>query len=602
MNSQDRRLQLLWLSLLLASLALGLVRLSVTAGDTLPPGTFAGPCASWQPVNDPAFGMPSNFDSNGNPISTTVPFNSEEGFEAATFNGQLYVGMEADNKFGARLWRTKAGVFIPAGQADWEEVAADALGRPFGNAVITQNDHIDSLAVFKGALYASTANRSGSYLGTRVYRSATGAPNSWTQVNTDGFGDVNNTNFKDMVVFNVGGTEWLCGGTANGPLGAQVWCTTDGSAWVQKNVAGFGSVDNAMIASTGIFSGALYVGLVNGMGGNVWRTADLATWTHVFTIPVEGARVEIIGALGDYLYISSGATDGTGSTDPHIRIYRSASGDFGTWDVVAKNIREGDAHNTRTVVDGATTYNGALYVSVMNATTGAELWRTTEGITWTQINPDGFGDADTFAAQMVTFNGYLYAWTSDYTHGQRVLRSACPIVQPQTVTGTGPLDFPGVGAIFTMTSGVAEAITVSVLPGAFPTTQVAQRPVARTYHLAVAPATATFTGDLTLSYFPEELALSQAASNTLYLTRWDGAQWVDCPFAQRARDSATRRVTCRNVSEFSTWVIAGDGGAPSSIAPALRSAGRSPAVELGAAALASLGIWTLWRTRRRGVR
>jgi len=600
MNSQNRRFPLLGLSLALAGLALGLVRLSVTAGDTLPPGTFAGDCAAWQPVNDPAFGMPSNFDSNGNPISTAIPYQSEDGFEVVTFNGQLYVGMEADNKFGARLWRTQAGVFIPAGQSDWEEVAADTQGRPFGNAVIAQNDHIDSLAVFKGVLYASTANRSGYSLGTRVYSSATGAANSWAPVITDGFGDVNNTNFKDMVVFNVEGTDWLCGGTANGMTGAQVWCTTDGVTWFQKNVSGFGNSNNALIASTGVFGDELYVGVAHeGQFGSVWRTADLLTWTQVFTA-ASGARVEIVGSLGNDLYIASGVMGMTTTNEfLYIRLYRSASGDPGTWERVS-TIGKDDVHNTRTIVDGATTYNGALYVSTMNVQTGVELWRTTEGATWTQVNADGFGDADTFAAQMTAFNGYLYAWTTNYTDGQRGLRSACPIVQAKTVTGTGRLDFAGVGAVFTLTGGAADAITVSVLPSAFPTLQKTQRPVARTYHLAVAPAPATFTGDLTLSYLPEELALAQAASNTLYLTRWDGAQWVDCPVSQRALDVLARQVTCRNVSEFSTWVIAGDGGAPSSVRPDLRSFWRSQAaLGLGAVVWVIVGFWILWRPRRR---
>ncbi|MFN2284215.1 MAG: hypothetical protein ACK2UQ_07320, partial [Anaerolineae bacterium] len=170
-------------------------------GDTLPPDTFAGPCSAWAPVNDGAFGMGTG------PYSSD--YDNEEGFEVVIFNGQLYVGMEADNAYGARLWRTKAGVRVPTNQADWEEVAADTNGWPFGNAVITQNDHIDSLAVFQGTLYASTANRSGSNLGTLIYSSTTGALNSWTQVISAGFGDVNNVNFKDMAMFTVNATEWL---------------------------------------------------------------------------------------------------------------------------------------------------------------------------------------------------------------------------------------------------------------------------------------------------------------------------------------------------------------------------------------------------------
>jgi len=86
-------------------------------------------------------------------------FTSEEGFEAVVYNGQLYLGMEADNSLGARLWRSRLGIYAPNSQADWEEVAADQQGYPFGNQNLEQDDHIDSLAIFGGYLYVSTANR-----------------------------------------------------------------------------------------------------------------------------------------------------------------------------------------------------------------------------------------------------------------------------------------------------------------------------------------------------------------------------------------------------------------------------------------------------------
>ena len=127
-------------------------------------------CQPFVQVNDNAFGLGGGADGT---------FSSEEGFEVLVFNGQLYLGMEADNSMGARIWRTKSDVTIPASQADWEEVAADPQGYPFGVSNITQNDHIDSLAEFNGYIYASTANGGSSTYGTRVFRSHTGNPNSW---------------------------------------------------------------------------------------------------------------------------------------------------------------------------------------------------------------------------------------------------------------------------------------------------------------------------------------------------------------------------------------------------------------------------------------
>lgn len=412
-----------WTSAMRLSFVLGcsLLLLSLWARATrahkapLPPDTFAGPCSAWTPVNDGAFGMGTGCDDD---------YSSEEGFEVVVFNDQLYVGMEADNDYGARLWRTKAGVRVPTGQADWEEVIADAYGNPFGNPNKEQNDHIDSLAVFQSVLYASTANRGTTKHGTLIYSSTTGAPGSWTPVISAGFGDVNNVNFKDMRVFQ----DWLCGGTQNAQTGAQVWCTQDGAQWEQKNVSGFGLVSNTLIASTGVFSdafgnAAFYVGVASKViSGSVWRTDDLATWTQVFT-STEHPRVEIAAPFDGYLYIAEGAYDGRYGGGP-LRLYRSPIGDPGSWEEVGHAVGA-DPYNTRTIVDGATVYNGALYLATMNTVTGAEVWRTTDGVTWAQVNTGGFGYTTTFAAQLIPYRGYLYAWTSDYVTGQRVYRTCC---------------------------------------------------------------------------------------------------------------------------------------------------------------------------------
>jgi hypothetical protein len=541
------------------------------ASDALPPGTFAGSCSAWAPVNDGAFGMGTGSDGD---------YSSEEGFEVVVFNEQLYVGMEADNAYGARLWRTKPGIRVPTGQADWEEVAADAYGNPFGNSNKEQNDHIDSLAVFQGALYTSTANRGVTTHGTLIYSSTTGDPLSWTQVISPGFGDVNNVNFKDMAVFTVGATEWLCGGTANDATGTEVWCTQDGAQWEQKNVSGFGVISNTLIASTGVFSGRLYIGVASEVvSGSVWRTDDLATWTQVFT-STEHPRVEIVAPFDGYLTIAAGAYDGRDGGGP-LRLYRSATGDPGSWEEVGQVVGA-NADNTRTIVDGATVYNGALYLATMNKVTGAEIWRTTDSVTWTQQNTGGFGYTETFAAQLIPFNGYLYAWTSNYTTGQRVYRTACPICQTRAITGTGRFDFDGVGASITLTAGLPEAITICVRPDAPPTAQTTSLPVARAYHLAVAPVTETFTADVTLSYTLEELADSNIVTDTsVYLARWTGSAWEACPEANRVRDVAARTVTCRGVTDFSTWAIAGEGASPTR----LRILGVRPAVGVGGGAL-----------------
>ncbi|MFP4394588.1 MAG: hypothetical protein ACLFTI_04920 [Anaerolineales bacterium] len=595
----SRRALNLSLALTAAWLALALCHAAIRAGSPLPPDTFAAPCSEWVQVNDGAFGMDTGGDSN---------YSSEEGFEVVVFDRQLYVGMEADNDYGARIWRTKSGVRVAAAQADWEEVAADAEGLPFGNTLVIQNDHIDSLAVFEGVLYASTANGGPSTYGTLVYSSAAGASNSWTQVISSGFGDVHNTNFKDLQVFQ----GWLCGGTQNKQTGAQVWCTEDGATWVQKNHGGFGATVNDTrtfeIWSGYVYSDALYFGAQTeddedgGDRGTLYRATDLTpsqpTWTRLFTGPVKSRRVDILGDLDGFLYI---ATDGEGAG---IHIYRSATGDAGTWSQVNATGMDDDANNAGAVVDGAAVYNGALYVAVTNLTTGVEVWRTT-GVTqsgglvdWTQVGADGLGDADNGYSELIPFNGYLYAWTSNYATGQQVRRANCPIGQRRAITEPGAYAFPGVGATITLTAGSLDAITVSVLPGAYPTAQPTDTALPRTYRITAEPATAAFTADLTLAYDPAELVAVDVASDTLLLARWDSGAWVPCPEGQRARNPAAHTVACREVTTFSTWIIAGAEEIPSGVSLARAEAACSPwgLLLMGIALLTSVQFW-----RRRGM-
>jgi hypothetical protein len=540
-----------------------------------------GTCSDWLAVNNGAFGMGTGGDSD---------YSNEEGFEVLAFKDQLYVGMEADNTYGARLWRTKSGLTVPTGQSDWEEVAADANGCPFGNCqsqenpppgsgvYLLQNDHIDSLAEFGGYIYASTANGGSTTQGTLVYRSSTGDSGAWTQVNTAGFGDVNNTNFKDMQVF--GG--WLCGGTQNWETGAQVWCTSDGTTWTPKNHGGFGTSGNVTttveVWSGYVYNNALYFGAQDTGAdrdhssddvANLFRTTDLSgtpTWTQVYAGTAGSYRLDILGELNSYLYISVRSSGG-------IVILRSSSGDAGSWTQVNTSGMDNNAHNIGTVVDGATVYNGALYVAVSNTSTGFELWRTTgtlqDGgplVDWTQVGGSGLGDANNIYSELIPFNGYLYAWTSNYTSGQRVLRTKCPLCQSQNINGPGSYSFSGVGATINFAAENLDSVEVCVYPDAFPTGQMSGKPVKRHYQITLSPPDGTFIADLTLSYTNDEFTASNIADeNTTYLTRWTGSGWTACPSGNRSRDTAANTVTCSDVTTFSTWAIAGSSASPTAV-------------------------------------
>ncbi len=419
----------------IALFAVALVAGSLRADDALAVPESGITCSPWTQVNDGAFGLGEG---------AYAGYNGEEGFEVAVFKGQLYLGMEADSSLGARLWRTRAQVTVPLGQADWEEVIADAAGLPWGVANIPQVDHVDSVAVFGDALYVSSAN-SRPAGGTLLFRSTTGAPGSWEQVAPAGFGDDNNINFKDMQVFD----GRLCGGTQNWVTGAQVWCSADGREWQQANLGGFGDRSRVEVWSGHVFRGALYFG-VQDRGANsfssaddvalLFRTTDLdgtPVWRQVYAGPPGSYRADILGDLYGYLYISHRSPDG-------IVILRSPSGDADSWQQVNVPGMDGNPRRSGTVVDGATVYGGALYVAVSDTVGGFTVWRTTgilaeDGmrLAWEPVGGPGLLDPVNIYAELIPFNGHLYVWTSNYKTGQQVLRTKCSAVPPAPAPGPG---------------------------------------------------------------------------------------------------------------------------------------------------------------------
>jgi hypothetical protein len=411
--------------------------LSLTAVATASPTRTLSPtpivaqpaCGPWVQVNDGAFGL-------GDPQGQNPPYDGEDAFEVVVHNGQLYLGMEADQTMGARLWRTKRGISAPKGQADWELVVPDAFGDP-------RNDHIDSLASFEGWLYATTANWD---YAAQIWRSQSGNPGTWEQVNRWRFGSYpnRNGNLRALDVISVDGTPWLCGGTSNEDVGAQVWCTADGQNWAQKNAHGFGSVAerpaslNFMVLSSGIHNGQLYMGVlpwqdaeIDMAPGSIWRTSGEPdptspgrwVWKEVFS-GVDARPADPITRRGCVLGSFRGFVYGAMRDDDGIVIWRSETGNRGTWERVgAPGL--GDRDNRQPPADGAVIYRGGLYLAATNWETGVQIYRTCDGETWETAAPDGFGDPDTPYAQLVVFDDALYSWAGNYARGQQVWRSTC---------------------------------------------------------------------------------------------------------------------------------------------------------------------------------
>jgi flagellin len=172
---------------------------------------------------------------------------------------------------------------------------------------------MNTFAEFGGYLYSGGENLAD---GAEVWRTSNGS--TWTQVNTNGFGDPDNIHIGSLMVFD----NKLFAGTRNDETGGQIWQSTNGTVWTQIVGNGFGNSSNQKIESLFVYDDKLFAVVNNYETGlEVWHSYDGINWTQ---------------------YSGSGF---------------------------------GDSNNTSTLWNSATILlNGQLYIGTWNGANGGELW------------------------------------------------------------------------------------------------------------------------------------------------------------------------------------------------------------------------------------
>jgi hypothetical protein len=264
-----------------------------------------------------------------------------------------------------------------------------------------------------------------------VASSAVGQPFSFQPAIQQGMGDANNVRATEMAVMN----GYLYVGLNNEVTGCEVWRVSIlprglGNDWVQVNndaFGAYGSRQNDVIRAMQVFQGKLYVGTGNDQS-IVWKTA--AAGVPPFLWPKSGTngfgdptnrRVNSMAVYDSHLFAGIRRFDLFGGPLGG-RVYTTSDGT--TWAQVGPD-GFGDANNES--VTSLVSFNGHLYAGTRNDVTGVEIWRTggSPYTSWEQVNTDGFGDANNdHASSIAVFNGRLYVGTENLVTGAEVWSTA----------------------------------------------------------------------------------------------------------------------------------------------------------------------------------
>lgn len=310
--------------------------------------------------------------------------NNTEALSAVSFGGNLYIGTYNEQPI-SEIWRSSNGT-------SWTLISGTGYGAALDYGAY-------SMGVIDSALHVGTWGGFSAAADTRIWRFGSG--DIWYQVNTDGFGD--NDNSEPWAMENFGG--YLYVGTANYPDGGEIHRSPSGFAWSQANVDGFGDGNNSAISALEAFGLQLYAATLNETTGvEIWHSSNGTSWAQS-NVDGFGAAANIgafaMAVFGNAIYASTFNSAG-------LEVWRLSADGLPIWTRVVSG-GFGDAGNWGS--HAMVVHQGALYLGTRrNDWAGAEVWRTQDGAHWSQVSAAGFGSGSNLAVMNLTeHDGALYA-------------------------------------------------------------------------------------------------------------------------------------------------------------------------------------------------
>jgi tripartite motif-containing protein 71 len=340
------------------------------------------------------------------------------------FNDYLYAGTDFWGETGAQIWRMEVN-------GDWEQAVSDGPGGKF-------DYYVDDLIEFDGKLYAGIGNQNwdtSAYEGGSIWRSANGT--DWDQVVSGGFTDPYNGEIANFAVFS--DTLYATTTSYTSTHGAEIWTSTTGDSgdWNLNTANGFGNSYNTGIFSMITYKGCLYAGTSNSNlgieGAEIWVTCDGIDWNQVIDNGFGDVYNQYIGDMGIYngrLYAGTSNSVNQESPDPGAEVWSCAAtcADENNWTINSTGKGFGDPNN-KAIFD-LLVLDNIFYATTYNSSSGLEVWKTSDGDNWQQVNPDGFGDSLNFctwgSSASAIFNDELYFGTHNTSHAGEVWKYIPP--------------------------------------------------------------------------------------------------------------------------------------------------------------------------------
>ncbi|MEW5988804.1 MAG: hypothetical protein AB1791_19435 [Chloroflexota bacterium] len=175
----------------------------------------------------------------------------------------------------------------------------------------------------------------------------------------------------------------------------------ENSMWQQVNMDGFGNPQNVQLPSLAVFQDSLYAGTWSYDGIDYAYEVWRTENGTEWELAGEGLRggAAVMKGFGDHLYL--GTWEGVVMRTP----------DGLTWtDVITDGF--GEANNG---IARFADFDAMLYASTWSDT-GTDIWRTADGVNWSQFAADGLGDGNNYGAiASEVFAGRLVFGTGNST-------------------------------------------------------------------------------------------------------------------------------------------------------------------------------------------